>query len=52
MATNEQISELSSLGISAKRRDERDTKEVADLIEILKSVLYEEYKSTYEEKNH
>jgi hypothetical protein len=50
MASNEQLVELSSLGIDIKRKNEVDSKEVADLIDILKSTLYEDYKAIYNEQ--
>jgi hypothetical protein len=46
MASIEELIEPRSLGISVKRKNDVDSKEVADLIDILKSMLYTEYKAT------
>jgi hypothetical protein len=50
MASVEQLVELESLGISPNKTNEcNDDNEISWLIELLKQVLYEEYKATYSE---
>jgi hypothetical protein len=42
------ISELSSLGIKIKRRNDiNDRKEITDLTENIKQTLFQEYKTAY-----
>jgi hypothetical protein len=41
------FNELDSLGIHAKRRKELDRKEVRDLVENVKQVMLQEYRSAY-----
>jgi hypothetical protein len=44
------LSELRSLGVSAKRRNDlNDKKELQDLTENIKQALYEQYKTAYSE---
>ena len=44
------ISELDSLGIKSKRRnDMNDRKEITDLTENIKQALFQEYRSVYNE---
>jgi hypothetical protein len=51
MASEEQLVELRSLGISPNRTNEfNDTSEITGLIELVKQALYEEYKIVYNEK--
>jgi hypothetical protein len=44
------LSELRSLGISAKRKNDlNDSKELEDLTDNIKQILYQEYKAAYSE---
>lgn len=44
------LTELRSLGISAKRKNDlNDSKELQDLTDNIKQILYQDYKSAYSE---